>query len=78
MKNIILSVVFATSMLASYSQEKKENTKSEKQVVVPEAVKAAFVAKYAKVVKVKWSIEKPGEYEAEFDLNKVEMSVLLL
>ena len=42
----------------------------------PAAAKAAFAAKYPTAQKVKWSVEKPGEFEAEFKLNKVETSAL--
>lgn len=49
------------------------NQKNEK---IPEAVQSGFAAKFSTVQKVKWSIEKPGEFEAEFTLNKVETSAL--
>lgn len=39
-------------------------------------VKKAFAAQYPNVVKVTWSIEKPGEYEAEFNQNKTVVSTL--
>ena len=43
---------------------------------IPVAAKTAFAAKFPAAQKVKWSVEKPGEYEAEFTLNKVESSAL--
>ena len=42
----------------------------------PAAAKTAFSAKYPGAQKVKWSVEKPGEFEVEFVLNKVESSAL--
>ncbi len=76
MKKVIISAALAVFVLNGYSQEKKEASKSHKQLNVPEVVKQAFAAQYPKAAKVKWSLEKPGEYEAEFDLNKTEMAAL--
>ncbi len=50
------------------------NQKDEK---IPAAAKTGFAAKFPTAQKVKWSIEKPGEFEAEFTLNGVETSALL-
>jgi hypothetical protein len=49
------------------------NQKDEK---IPAAAKSGFAAKFPTVQKVKWGIEKPGEFEAEFKLNGVETSAL--
>jgi len=76
MKKAIILAALAVFLLNVYSQEKQETSKTEKQVNVPEAVKKAFTTQYPKVEKVKWGLEKPGEYEAEFDFNKTAMSVL--
>ena len=51
-----------------FAQKPKEET--------PAPAKAAFFAKYPSAEKVKWSVEKPGEFEVEFTLNKVESSAL--
>ena len=76
MKKIIITAALAAFMLGGYSQDKKEAAKAEKQVTIPQLVTKTFAAQYPKVAKVKWGIEKPGEYEAEFDYNKAEMSAL--
>lgn len=76
MKKAIVSAALALIVLNGYSQEKKEVSKSHKPLNVPGVVKQAFAAQYPKAAKVKWSLEKPGEYEAEFDLNKAEMAAL--
>ena len=52
----------------SFGQKPKEET--------PAAAKAAFAAKYPTAEKVKWGVEKPGEYEVEFTLNKIAVSAL--
>lgn len=44
------------------------------QIDVPTAVKTAFQNKFPTAKKVKWELEKEGEYEAEFKLNGVETS----
>ena len=36
-----------------------------------------LAAKFPGAQKVKWSVEKPGEYEAEYKLNGIESSVQL-
>jgi len=77
MKNklvIVLMVLFSTCAMA---QGKKEKSKENQTVTVPELVKKEFAKKYPLATKVKWSLEKAGEYEAEFDLNKKEMSVVI-
>jgi len=49
------------------------NQKDEK---IPAVAKSGLAAKFPTAKKVKWSVEKAGEFEAEFTLNKVETSVL--
>ncbi|TSA32584.1 MAG: hypothetical protein D4R64_15705 [Porphyromonadaceae bacterium] len=41
---------------------------------VPEAVKKAFVSRFAEAKSIKWSSESVTEFEAEFKLNGNEMS----
>lgn len=43
---------------------------------IPSAAKSGFAAKFPTAKKVKWGVEKPGEFEAEFTLNGVETSAL--
>lgn len=50
------------------------NQKDEK---IPAAAKSGFAAKFPTAQKVKWGVEKPGEFEAEFTLNGVETSALV-
>lgn len=68
MKNLLTFFVCMIFVVGAYAQKPKED--------VPAASKAAFANKYPAAQKVKWSIEKPGEYEVEFTLNKVESSAL--
>ena len=51
-----------------FAQKPKEETTA--------AAKAAFTSKYPTAQKVKWSVEKPGEYEVEFTLDKIATSAL--
>ena len=60
--------MFFTVLYTIQAQEKS------KKVEVPAAVKSAFEVKYPKAEKVKWGLEKQGEYEAEFVLNGIESS----
>jgi hypothetical protein len=76
MKTTILSILLAVFLLNAYAQENEKKEKGEKKINVPELVKKAFAAKYPKATKVKWSLEKEGEYEAEFNINKAEMSAV--
>jgi hypothetical protein len=71
MKKTLILITLTVFLLNTYAQE---NKKGEKKVDVPELVKKAFAAKYQKVTKVEWSLEKQGKYEAEFKLDKHEMS----
>ncbi|MCX6258638.1 MAG: PepSY-like domain-containing protein [Bacteroidia bacterium] len=76
MKNILLSMLIVALAFCSQAQESKSMSQSKSKVVVPSEVKAAFAKQFPTVKKVKWGIEKPGEYEAEFLLNKSETSAL--
>ena len=49
------------------------NQKDEK---IPAKAKSGFAVKFPSAQKVKWSVEKPGEFEAEFTMNKLETSAL--
>jgi hypothetical protein len=74
-KIFILTICFAVTGICSVqAQEKSE--KAEKKAEVPAAVKSAFQVKYPKAEKIEWGVEKPGEFEAEFELNKVESSAV--
>lgn len=74
-KTILLMAIFAF-LLGSQAQVAVEKCKSKTKLVVPEIVKSAFKSAYPAVTKVKWDMEKTGEYEAEFKINKVEVSVV--
>jgi hypothetical protein len=66
MKKLVTSLVCIFLVVFSIAQNPKEET--------PSAVKTSFAAKYPKAQKVKWSVEKPGEFEVEFTLNNVAKS----
>ena len=68
MKRLMSLFVCTMFVVFANAQKPKDQT--------PAAVKTAFAAKYPGAQKVKWSIEKPGEFEVEFVLNKVESSAL--
>lgn len=74
MKTKLLIALLAMFTTYAVAQEKKE--KPEK-INVPEVVKKGFTSRFPGVSDLKWGIEKPGEYEAEFTLNKAEMSALV-
>ena len=69
MKKLLVLIVCLTFVLGVSAM----NQKDEK---IPAAAKTGFAAKFPTAQKVKWSVEKPGEFEAEFTLNKVETSTL--
>lgn len=52
------------------------NAQKMKEADVPAAVKTAFTKQYPAVKDAKWELEN-GKYEAGFDLNKVETSLLI-
>ena len=68
MKKLMTLLVCMAFVVCTNAQKPK--------VEAPAAAKAAFAAKYPTAQKVKWSVEKPGEFEAEFKLDKVETSAL--
>jgi len=66
MKKIIVIAIAILSSNMIFAQKTKD---------VPVPVKAAFQKQYPNVSKVEWEKED-GNYEAEFDINKIENSVL--
>lgn len=68
MRKLLTVLVCMVFVIGTYAQKPEEET--------PTAAKSAFAAKYPAAHKVKWSVEKPGEFEVEFVLNKVESSAL--
>ena len=60
---VTVCVTIAISIFAAFAAD------------VPAVVKTAFAKKYPNITKVKWDKENEN-YEASFDLNKVDCSVL--
>ena len=69
MKKLLTVVVCLTFVAFTYAKKAGEN--------VPAAAKSAFAAKFPTAKKVKWSVEKPGEFEVDFTINNVEQSALV-
>lgn len=70
MKKLLMSIVCLAFVVSVSAQKPKESK-------IPAEAKAGFAAKYPAAQKAKWSIEKPGEFEVDFVLNKVEQSALV-
>ena len=68
-KLLVLFVCMALVVGVSAANQKDEK--------IPAAAKSGFAAKFPTAQKVKWGVEKPGEFEAEFILNGVETSALV-
>ncbi len=69
MKRLIIPVILLIASGICYGQMQKSEE-------ISQASKDAFAAEFPEAQKVKWSIEKPGEYEAEFVLNGTGSSAL--
>ena len=70
MKRLLVLIVCLTFVIGLSAL----NQKDEK---IPAAAISGFAAKFPTAQKVKWGIENPGEFEAEFKLNGVEASALV-
>lgn len=70
MKKFLTLFVYLAFYIGVSAINQKENQ-------IPAAAKTGFAAKFPAAQQVKWSVEKPGEFEAEFKLNGVETSVLV-
>lgn len=70
MKKLLVLIVCSIFVLGISAM----NQKDEK---IPASAKTGFAAKFPTAQKVKWSVEKPGEFEAEFTQNGVETSALV-
>ena len=68
-KLLVLFVCMALVVGVSATNQKDEK--------IPAAAKSGFATKFPTTQKVKWGVEKPGEFEAEFILNGVETSALV-
>ena len=68
-KLLVLFVCMALVVGVSATNQKDEK--------IPAAAKSGFAARFPTAQKVKWGVEKPGEFEAEFILNGVETSALV-
>jgi len=71
MKKNIITVAVAFLVLICFSKCTKELA-----IVVPDVVKKGFTATFPKASKAEWSMEKPGEFEVEFVLEKAKMAAL--
>ena len=69
MKKLLVLIVCLTLVLGVSAMNQKDKK-------IPVAAKSEFAVKFPTAQKVKWSLEKPGEFEAEFILNSVETSAL--
>lgn len=69
MKTILIIVLFTLGVRSANAQKIKEAD-------VPASVKATFAKQYPEIKSAKWEKEN-ANYEAEFDLQKVETSVLM-
>ena len=69
MKKSSLFIITCTIATISFGQDVKESE-------IPEVVKAAFKKAYPTITNAKWEKEE-ANYEAEFDVNKIDNSVVL-
>jgi hypothetical protein len=69
MKTILIALALAINAYPIVAQKVKE-------AEVPVAVKSAFKQQYPQASEVKWDKEN-SNYEASFDLNKIDHSVLV-
>lgn len=69
-KLIILPALFFSFSCAAQKEQKVKESE------VPAAVKSAVTAKYPGAEVEHWTLED-GNYEAEFDVNELEMSMLV-
>ena len=69
MKRILVITLCVSLFLSTNAQKPKKEE-------IPATAKTAFAAKFPKAQKVKWSIEKPGEFEVEYALNGVESAAI--
>jgi len=58
MKKLMTMLVCVAFLISTSAQKSKEEA--------PAAAKSAFASEFPTAQKVKWSVEKPGEFEVEF------------
>ncbi len=77
MKTRLLIVLLTLISACGIAQDKGENSKDNKKVIVPGQVKKEFSKRFPAASKIEWGLEKAGEYEVEFVMDKKEMSVVM-
>lgn len=68
MRTTLIVAILSLLIVNGYSQEQKGT--------VPESIKKTFASQYPDITKVTWEIKKDGKYEAEYKINKQEISVM--
>jgi len=82
MKKLLILLSLAAILVSchhghKFRKEKEDkDEKGGKEIVIPTVVNDAFAKLFAKGTDVEWSLEKDNVYEAEFTLDKTEMSAL--
>jgi hypothetical protein len=74
MKTLILIIAVSLVYITASAQQNKTNPNPRKGFSVPSVVKNTFAAKFPKATNVKWGAAKDSKYEADFTLNKHEVS----
>jgi hypothetical protein len=72
MKTLIFTLIISLAFLEANSQE--NSIKPRQNFNVPEVVKKTFATKFPNATNVKWGAAKDSKYEADFTLNKHEVS----
>jgi hypothetical protein len=76
MKTLILLLFVSLAVIQTYSQENNIKPNPARNFTVPAVVKNAFAAKFPTATNVKWGAAKDSRYEADFTLNKHEVTAL--
>ena len=82
MKKLLILLSLAAILISCHhghrfrKEKEDKDGKGGKEIVVPTVAKDAFTKLFAKASGAEWSLEKEGEFEVEFTLDKKEMSAL--
>jgi hypothetical protein len=71
MKKLLMICFFIGCVLNNSLQQQEQQGKIHVSII------SAFASKFPKAQKVKWSVETPGELEAEFELNGIASAAVL-
>ena len=73
---VIIMAMFVGSIYAQQNEDPKKDPRKMTETKIPGAVEKAFSSNFMNAKDVRWSMEKNGQYEADFKMNDKKSSAI--